>query len=221
MIKDIIIFFSFLNPFKDWRTILAPRNLLFNYFWIITITAVLNRSVGIGWLSTVLLPVIIYTCVAQQSLSTRFNSMDIMWVIIFVWMVLTWTYNDYPNQGILILRCLASQIAYMMTYWIARKTKIDVIARLLKSSYVPLVITALIGIYCFFFRPSWYVHIIEDSLNNREGTITENRYLEAFRLRSIFPSPYTLAYFCAITMIYEFIIIIKKHIRRKNCRLET
>ncbi len=135
----------------------------------------------------------------------------------FLWMVLTWTYNDYPNQGILILRCFGAQIGYMATYWIARNVKKDVIVSIIRSAYIPLIITAIIGIYCFFYSPSWYVYIVEESLYNREGTITENRYLEAFRLRSIFPSHYTLSYFCAVTLIYEFFLIIKKkHFKYKN-----
>ena len=191
----------------------VPKYIFDNYFWLITLTALLNVSTGIGWLSTLILPLVIYFCMFQSYRAISFNLLDVLWVVLFFWMILTWTYNDYPNQEILILRCVGTQIAYMMAYWIARNASKDQIATIIGKAYIPLTITAIIGIYCFFFRPSWYVHIIEMHINNKEGPITENRILEAYRLRSIFSSPYTLSYFCGITLIYEMFLIIKKRIK--------
>lgn len=195
------------------RRFLTPEFLFVNYFWMVTVTAVLHRTVGIGWLSTLVHPIVIYSFLFRKSIYVHLNVMDMMWILIFLWMTLTWTYNDYPHDGILIIRCLASQIAYMMAYWISRRTTQNMIGIIIKKAYIPLVITSVIGIYCFFFRPEWYVQMITDSLYNREGTITENMYLEAFRLRSIFPSPYTLAYFCSIVLIYEFFLVFGNKIK--------
>lgn len=216
MIKDIIKFFSFLNPNKDWGYFFSPFHLFYNYFWIITITAILHRSIDVGWFGTLVLPIILYSCLFRKPLNIDFNVIDVVWIIMLFWMILTWTYNDYPNQGILIVRCIAGQIGEMMTYWIARNTSKDCISKIIKKAYTPLVITAIVGIYCFFYRPSWYVHIIEAPLYNRVDNVSASQYLEAYRLRSIFPSPYTLAYFSAITLIYEFFILVRGRVRKRN-----
>ena len=186
-----------------------------NYFWLVTITAILDLFLGIGWLTTLVLPIVIYYCVFAKPFHDSRNSLDYLWGLMLLWMVLTWTYNDYSNKEILSIRCFFGQIAYMMTYWIARKSDINYIALIIKRAYLPLVITCIIGIYCFFVRPEWYADLISQSLNKMHGTITESMILEANRLRSIFSSPYVLAYFCAFVIIYESFYINNRFVNLK------
>ena len=177
---------------------------------MITIAAVLNLFTGIGWLTTLVLPIILYYILLSKPFQDSYNCMDFLWLLMLVWMVSTWIYNDYPNKGILSLRCIIGQIGYMMAYWIARKSKLNYNTLIIQKSYFPLTIVCIIGIYCFFMKPEWYTHLIQQSLNNRDVRITESIILEANRLRSIFSHPYILAYFCAFTIIYESFCLINK-----------
>ena len=186
--------------------ILRPKFILENYFWLLTITAILNIVTGIGWLTTLVLPIVIYSLLfLRKRVSLNFNLIDSIWFVLFFWMIGTWFYNDYPHQGILIVRCFAGQIAYMMTYWIARTSTENWVSSIIQNAYVPLVLTCCVGIYCFFFPPHWYKEIIQNSIDrNSLQYVTQSMILEANRLRSIFFSPYTLAYFSSITMIFTF-----------------
>lgn len=187
--------------------VFVPSFVLVNYFWLITVTALLNVGVGVGWLTTLLLPIIIYLMLLKGKIREPFNFIDALWVLCFIWMVCTWLFNDYPHKGTLIVRCFASQIAYMMTYWIARKSSINYLKVILEKAYIPLILTSIIGIYCFIFYPSWYQNIIDNAIANRDGQMTEFQLAELTRLRSIFDSPYTLSYFAAISLIYEWFCI--------------
>ena len=186
------------------------ENLFINHFWLITITALLNVFVGIGWLTTLLLPIVIYAMMFKGKRTISFNIIDVLWFLSLFWMICTWFLNDYSHKSTLIIRCLASQIAYMMVYWIARKSSINYMHAIIKKAYVPLLITSVIGIYCFFFTPSWYQALINKAINSKDIYMTESLIAEISRLRSIFDSPYTLAYFIAITLMYEWFCIVKK-----------
>lgn len=193
-------------------------NLFCNYFLLITITAFLHVLTGIGWLTTLLLPIIIFICVfkIKYKIKIQINLMDILWILSFLWMVSTWLYNDFPNKGIMIVRCISSQIAYMMVYWIARKSNRNVIGNIITSSYLPLILTCIIGIYCFLFHPSWYESMVYKTLEDHEVRLSEMELMEAFRLRSIFDSPYTLAYFTSITLIFLFFSMLDNHKNAKD-----
>lgn len=70
---------------------------------------------------------------------------------------------------------------------------------------MPLSICCIIGFYFFLFPPGWYMERIinQDNFNGYN-------LLELTRLKSIFASPYHIAYFCSITSIYMFFCSIKK-----------
>lgn len=138
------------------------------------------------------------------------NIFDLLWILNFIWIIFTWTFNDYPHKGILILRCFSTQIAYMMTYWIARKSTFNYLKGIIETSYIPLTITCVIGIYCFFFPPTWYQAITDRYIASKDIYMTETLIAELSRLRSIFDSPYTLSYFISMTLIYEWFCMIKK-----------
>ena len=119
-------------------------------------------------------------------------------------MCFTWIINDYPNKIILILRCFGSQIAFMMFYLVGKNGNTDIYL-FFRKSIIPLSICCIIGFYFFFFPPGWYMERIMEQ-DNFDGY----NLLELARLKSVFASPYHIAYFCSIISIYMIFCIVKK-----------
>lgn len=198
-----------------WLDHFSPKNILNNYFWLITFTSFLNVLIGVGWLSTLVLPLVIYILLCKSKKNTQLTIFDFLWYLIFIWMLSTWLYNDYPNKGLLIARCLISQIAYMITYWLSRKSSYNIVSTIIEKAYWPLLLTSVVGIFCFFFKPGWYMNLIQIQIASKNHIVTEAEILELSRLRSIFDSPYTLSYFIAIVLIYDFYLIVNRMINTK------
>jgi len=83
----------------------------------------------------------------------------------------------------------------MMIYYIGRNISVEKCYKIFNASLFPALIVSIIGIYCFFFPPSWYFSIIEDRALYS---------LDALRLHSIFSSPYQLAYWDAFLLGFIF-----------------
>ena len=51
-----------------------------------------------------------------------------------------------------------------MTYWIARNSSTTYLQKIIINARKPLTIGILVGLYCFFFNPRWYVDAVERTL---------------------------------------------------------
>ena len=188
--------------------------LLVNYFWLNTISAILGHVTGIGWFMGLLLPIIIYSCLFSNKSYKRNDSiLDMFWWFIFVWNVISLLVIQYPHSGIMAIRCLTSQLAYMMVYWIVRKNPKVNISAIITSAYWPFVIACILGIAFYINPPSWYVNanVVSDTDN-----ITTFEELNALKFRSVFASAYNIAYFGAILIIFEFFVLIRKNVENKR-----
>ena len=175
--------------------------LLVNYFWLITFAAVCSLATGIGWLAGLLFPIIIYWCLFfSKSYKIDDSILDNLWWLIFIWDIFSLLINNYPSSGIMAIRCLTSQLAYMMVYWIVRKKPNINVSAIISSAYLPFLITSVLGIIFFVHPPSWYV---------RTDVVTSFEEMQASRLRSIFASGYNISYFGAILVMYEFFNLVK------------
>lgn len=214
IIKDIVSFFSFLKPsnIKGWFNI---ENVFINYFWFYTICATLLLVINQGVFFNIGFPFIIYSLLLIKGRWKPLNIIDIIVIISFVWISVTWIFNSYPHQNYIIMKCFLAEIAYMATYWIARCNHRNYLQEILNNARKPLVITCVIGIYCFVFEPSWYMNIVENAVSaNRVGTFAKEAVIDQYRLRSIFDGAYPLAYFCSIMIVYEFFIFFST--KRRN-----
>lgn len=180
-----------------------PEYVYMNYFWILTIGGLFWIATKQAWLDTTFIPLLIYFLLftAKGKIKSA-NIFDILWILSFLWCVFTWFANDYPNQGILIIRCLSEQMAYMMAYWIVRKNERLNVQTMIKASYVPLLITVVLGIILFYTEPSWYASRTKDYATDFEE-------FEFKRLRSIWMDSYLLMYYCSVVVIYEFFRLAK------------
>lgn len=167
-----------------------------NYFWIHTLSAVLLLTLGAKqYLISILLPLSYFVLAYASFRKQRINIFDILIVCILLCDSISWLLNDYPHQGILILRHIIGPISYMMIYYIGRNISVEKCYKIFNASLFPALIVSIIGIYCFFFPPSWYFSIIEDRALYS---------LDALRLHSIFSSPYQLAYWDAFLLGFIF-----------------
>lgn len=167
-----------------------------NYFWIITLSSILYIVFGAKqYLVSLLFPVSYFVLAYVSWRKQRLTIYDILIVCILISDVISWCLNDYYYKSILIARHIIGPISYMMVYYIGRNMSVDKSYKIFEVSLLPAILTSIIGIYCFFFPPSWYFSIMED------GALSS---LEALRLHSIFSSPYQLAYWNTFLLGFIF-----------------
>ena len=209
IISDIKEFFSFLRPsnIKGWFDV---ENLFVNYFWLTSIGALITLIFHIEWIINYIFPIIIYIlCIRSFNSTLSFNLIDVLWMTGFLWIIITWIFNDYPHKSFLTFKAFTQELAYMAAYWISRNGNKDYVKIIIRKSFKPLLIACLIGIYCFYFPPNWYQDITDKAVEYLTGSAnySKDSMLELYRLRSFYVSPYYLSYFCAIVLIYEFFVI--------------
>lgn len=189
--------FAFLNPMKNWREILKARNLFQNYFWVFTIGTITQILTGKGYVISLLFPcVIYYLAVKTNGGSKQINVFDLLWWIFLLLNVQTWVFNSYPYKMQLIGRFFMVQGAYMVAYWVGRKSNVNNLDKIFSKAVIPLIVTCLFGLYLYLFRPSWYMSMLYAQYMDAG----QQAFQEFSRLRSIFASPYVLAYFSSMTM---------------------
>ena len=206
-VTDIKVFFSFLKPYNIYKWF-NVEYLFVNYFWLTTIGAVISLFFKNEWIINYIFPLIIYFLFwRSRSKITINNIVDILWITSFIWILFTWCVNDYPHKTVLVFKAVFMELAYMMSYWISRTSTINYVQLIIRNATKPLVISCIIGIYCFFYEPAWYQAMTDNAILYVNGTFDKESMLELYRLRSVYISPYYLAYFCAITLIYEFFLL--------------
>lgn len=188
-----------------------------NYFWLYSISAIFVLITGYDWIFNIGFPIVIWGMLYKNRTSAvKYNIIDYLWIIHFLWIFFTWVINDFPHQGAIIFYTSISHITYMLVYWIARKSDKDYLSSVVKHSFTPLFLTSVLGIYCFIFMPSWYLSNIQQAAESAGLKYDENVFSDMFRLRSIFGDSYSLAYFSAITLIFLCFYIIKGQWRKDN-----
>lgn len=178
------------------------------YFLFLSLNAVIYLLYpSIAIFEYIIFPIVCYLLYFYYGRCVKPNMFDLLVWIILCWMVLTWGLNFYSNQLILIARCIFSQIAFMMFYFVGRNLNIDKLYFFFEKSLFPLAICCLVGIYCFLRPPQWYVSQL---LIDNSEQINQYNYMEFFRLKSIFPSPYHIAYMCSFSSMYLLFKIYKE-----------
>lgn len=170
---------------------------LYEYnFWVVCISSLLFISFEAKqYLISVLLPLSFFAIAYASRKKHSMNIFDMFIVLILVSDVISWAINDYRFKYVLIFRHIMGPISYMMVYFVGRNLSVEKSYKVFETSLLPALITSVVGIYCFFFPPSWYFSMMED------GALAS---LEALRLHSIFPSPYQLAYLDCFLLGYIF-----------------
>lgn len=190
----------FLNSFKFYKNLSKCFNATFlfqNYFWLFTIGTVVLILTQKGYIISILFPLVIYyLAFIRKSKKIKYDAIDILWWIYLLINVQTWLFNDYAYKPQLIGRFFMAQGSYMVAYWIGRKSEYDNLKKITEKSIVPLTITCLLGIYFYLFQPAWYMNMLYRQFLDAG----QQAFQEFARLRSIFASPYVLAYFCSFTM---------------------
>lgn len=197
---------AFLNR-KDYS---LSEYLFLNYYWILTFGGIIAIFANVGWFSGLLIPLLIYVLWFKSARKPvlSYSVLDILWLFSFIWSILTWLFNSYPNQGILISYCFSEQLSYMFIYWVVRKNQKINVDTIIRTSYVPFIITCVLGIYLYYAEPAWYVAKTADYSTDFEEW-------EFKRLRSILDG-YTIAYYIAIVIIFEFFLYAKNVIDSKS-----
>lgn len=165
-----------------------------NFFSITTISALLGLMFGFKqYLISAVLPFAYIVCALISIKKIRINIFDVFVVAILIDDVISWLLNSYPYRNILVFRHILGPVAYMMVYFIGRTLPTEHVYSVLEKSMLPALLVSIVGVYCFFFPPSWYYRTMSDGLYAG---------LEALRLHSIFSSPYQLAYMLAFLLSY-------------------
>lgn len=192
-------------------TMLKTQNLIkvfYNYFWIVIIATIVEMMTGKGYVISVFFPLLLFL-LAYRCGRGRRSIFDLPFFLILFSMAISWVANSYPNKGILIIRCLMAEVAYMFAYFIGKKLQKESLCNIFENTLIPLVICCVLGIYLFFYPPGWYLAQLYNSEMYWGGDLS----LELLRLRSIFSSPYIMAYMCGMTSIYMLFRIFQNNDR--------
>lgn len=168
-----------------------------NYFWIFTISSVISILFGNMWLFTFSMPVMLFF-LAWKSKRSKKNLFDVLMILIFMSVAVSWCVNSYPYKGIMIFRYLITQGAFMAAYYIGRSMDINVTYKVFHNALLPGLVCALLGLILYVYQPAWYLANIDNSAT-----------LESFRLRSVFSSPYVLSYMSFFLLSYLFALDFK------------
>ncbi len=171
--------------------------LFHNYFWILTISSVISILFGNMWLFTFSMPVILFF-LAWKSKCSKKNLFDVLMILIFISVVVSWSINSYPYKSIMIFRYLITQGAFMAAYYIGRNMDMNVTYKVFHNALLPGLICAVLGLILYVYQPAWYLANIDNPTT-----------LESFRLRSIFSSPYVLSYISFFLLAYLFALDFK------------
>lgn len=207
MQKNVILFFKSLKK-NFFSTIFE------NYFLIYTIGTILVILTGKGYVISILIPLAIYYLAWNHGkMDAKFGLIDFFWILFFLLNVGSWFANDYPYKTQLIGRYFMAQGAYMMAYWIGRNAKKNYLRIVITKSYFPVLVTSLIGIYTYLFRPAWYMKMMLMKFEE----VGHQSFQEFARLRSIFPTQYVLSYFCTFVLaFYWFYFLRKQNVGKKE-----
>lgn len=185
---------------------LRLKNIYNNYYWILTISAVLGIVTNHLWLNTIIFPFIIFYKISSTRLKKSLYVNDILFVALGFIILLSWLLNSFTNKSSIILMFVLSNGAFMSTYFIGRNMKRMDAYYIFECSLLPIAVVNILGVILFFWQPEWYVQI---TLSNPffEG-------LEAERMRSVFSSPYVCSY--ASFFAISYILLARKDIERKG-----
>lgn len=173
------------------------------YFWIVVLDTLIAFLFGKHYLFSVIVPLSYFILSLFLPKRKSFFFADIFVLLILVSTIMSWLFNEYAFKKELIFRHIMGPMSYMACYFIGRNYKREGLYTFLEKALLPAAITSLIGIYCFFFSPSWYMSILYAS--SESGELSH----EALRLHSIFSSPYLLSYMNAILLIHIIFRIVK------------
>lgn len=178
------------------------RFIIENYFLLICINALVMLLTKKGYIISILFPttLIYYTLTITKKKRTNFY--DIIIGFIFFWILITWLFNSYNYKTELIFRCILGQVTFMMTYYIGRNESYNFTNKILQNALLPLSICGIIGIIWYFHPPQWYLNKTLSTLEDLQVSNSIGMVLELSRLRSIFSSPYEIAYMCALCNIF-------------------
>lgn len=189
---------------------LSASSIFRNYFLWFTIGTIVNILIHKGYIISILVPLVIYyLALKKQKKRIYYNWLDVLWIIYFCDNIISWVDNSYAYKAQLVFRFFMGQGAYMFAYWIGRKSNENYLKEIIKKAYIPLLLTALFGIYTYIFKPGWYMSLLyvqfEDSYSGTQD------FREFSRLRSIFSSPYVLAYFIPMVLSYYWFKFLGGH----------
>lgn len=168
-----------------------------NYFLIAIVSTVVALLTGKGYVISILFPLLLFI-LAKKAGWGRASVFDGVFIFIVLSMLLSWGINGYPNKWVLIFRCIIAEGSYMAAYFIGKRWGRRSLDSVFRQALIPLGVCCVIGIYLFFRPPGWYVARLYNSVMYYGGELS----LELLRLRSIFSSPYDMAYMCGLTSIW-------------------
>ena len=209
--------FNFLNIDKSLYG-LTFEKIFINYFALLFISAIILLITNKDWVFNILFPLSIWGLLFKYRANyVKYNTIDVLWILHLFWIFQTWLFNDFPHKSTIVFYTIISHITYMMAYWISRKSSISYLDLIIRQSFLPFLFASIIGIYCFLYRPDWYMTMISNqAIEASIYTTDENVFTDAFRLRSIFGDAYTMSYFSALMLIFLSFYCVKMKWKNDN-----
>ncbi len=196
-----------------------------NFMWLYIIMGLLS-FVGIYAMTFQILMLI--SVIYGLLLISRFrinHFMDVFLFIYLLYILINSLAIDYPNHFNLWYRDVIFSLLPITCYFIAKNTSYD-LERLLSKMTIPITIAMLLGLYFYFDNPQWYSALKFAQLNDyygysERGYIPDYMMREAFRLSSIWVTPYVIGYANAVFIVFLVVRLLFKPLSKKERRIST
>ena len=179
---------------------ISSESIYNNYFWLLSLSAVIAIFTGKYVLSTVFFPLVIFIRAYSVGSIKIKHFVDVIYILLITSIILSWAINQFENKSTIILLYILSNGAFMSAYFIGRDQSRENVYAIFEYSLLPITVVNILGIALYFIQPDWYVDI------TNKNQFVEG--LEAARLRSIFSSPYVCSYSSFFAILY--ILLVKK-----------
>ena len=195
-----------------------------NSMWLYIIMGLLS-FVGIYAMTFQLLMLISF--IYSLLLLSRFKINNYLDIVLFSYLFCVLINSlavDYPNHFNLWYRDVIFSLLPISCYFIAKNSSYD-LERLLSKMTIPITIAMLLGVYFYFDNPPWYSALKYAQLNDHygytEGYVPDYMMREAFRLSSIWVTPYVIGYANASFIVFLIVRLLFKPLSTKERRIST
>ncbi|MCQ2053808.1 MAG: hypothetical protein MJY82_00775 [Fibrobacter sp.] len=174
------------------------------YYWFLVAIAA-SLMFGVRDVSSVLIIVIVAVS-AMGVASFRWKAMDVIVSCFLIYSLITYFFAEYTYPMRLYYLGVRSQIIPMFFYFIARSKffKSDVFFENIRA---PLFFAMLVGVYFYFFQPSFYVAykaaVIWTNFDSDVNGLSGKLLYEFTRMSSFWPHSYFIGYSSLFLFMYS------------------
>lgn len=178
----------------------VEKLVLCNFLLIYAVGRICDLFLGVDLHHIQLFHLFLGICGIRYLIQKGIEPFDYLVIAYISYLLLNGLSIDYNNHWSYFYRAFTVSIPAILFFYIGRYSRIPT-NNILKGMKWPWVVLSIIGIYCFFMLPSWYIQMKDDQITAEN---VETHIREIYRLSSIWAHPYQITY---ATFLFSVFII--------------